>query len=249
MLNLAPSRALVRRAYQLTQLGFAVAAVGIFLLVLAALGFVIPPFPPTHSAFPLLHLARVAGLVAGAGVLLGGAALVIRAWTQRRDNDLALMTGSYLSQHLDDSFVFIRNVNRPGLGYIDAVLIGPPGALVFRILDHEGSLANEASHWMKQTSSGEWTPLGFSPTRDAVVDVQHLRRYLARRRLGDVPVFGVVVFVKDESVVPVALKEPVVPVAHLSTLVETLQNDYLAQRDRVTPAQVTAVRRLLLEEA
>lgn len=249
MQNLSPSRAFVRRAYQLTQLGLAVAAVGIFALVLAALGFVIPPFPPTHPAFSLFHLARVAGLLIGLGILLVGLLLVVRAWTRRRDNDLALMTGNYLAQQLDGSFTFIRSINRLGLGYIDAVLVGPPGALVFRIVDNEGNLANEASNWMKQSESGEWVPLGFSPTREAVIDIQHLRRYLARHKLGEVPVFGVVVFVKDESAVRLALKEPVVPVAHLSVLVDNLQDHYLAQRDRIPAAQVAAVRRLLLDEA
>ncbi|HEX2909041.1 MAG TPA: nuclease-related domain-containing protein [Phototrophicaceae bacterium] len=143
---------------------------------------------------------------------------------------------------------FIRNLNRSGLGYIDAVMIGPPGALVFRLLDSTGNLANEAAEWMRQKPDGEWVPFeGGSPTRDTVKDVESLRHYLEKRGF-DVPVFGVVVFIGDETLVSIAQKAPVVPVSHLPTFVQNMQENYLSNPERIQQAVVTRVRRLLLDE-
>jgi hypothetical protein len=249
MENAAPARALARRSYQLLQLGFVVVAIGIFLSVIALLGFAIPPIPPGHAQFGLYDFGRKALLIVGIAVGALGLGLAIRAVTRRRENDLALITGDFLRSSFDGRFSFIRNINRPGLGYIDAVLIGPPGALVFRILDRQGSLANEAADWLKMTSNGEWAPLGFSPTRQAVEDVDHLRTYLAKRGFADVPVYGIIVFTGDETVVQIAQKAPVVPISHLDTLAEDLRGSYLANQSRIPQQLVTAIRRLLMDEA
>ncbi|NWG17093.1 MAG: NERD domain-containing protein [Chloroflexi bacterium] len=249
MENVAPARALARRSYQLLQLGFVVAAIGIFLSLIALLGFAIPPIPPGHAQFGLYDFGRKALLIVGMAVGILGLALAIRAVTRRRENDLALITGDFLSSSLDERFSFIRNINRPGLGYIDAVLVGPPGALVFRILDRQGNLANEAAEWLKMTGSNQWTPLGFSPTREAVEDVEHLRAYLAKRGFADVPVYGVIVFTGDETVVQIAQQSPVVPISHLNTLVENLRGSYLANENRIPQQLAVAIRHLLMDEA
>lgn len=248
MENVAPARALARRSYNLLQLAFVVVAIGIFVSVVALLGFAIPPIPPSHPQFGLYSFGRTALLIIGIAVGLLGLAMAIRAFTRRQENNLALITGDYLSTLFDSHYSFIRNINRPGLGYIDAVMIGPAGALVFRILDNVGSFANEAAEWMKQNAAGEWVPFGFSPTRQAVEDVDHLRAYLQKRGL-DVPVFGVVVFIGDQSAVTIAERAPVVPVSHLNTLLQNLQPNYLANTNRIPQAMVTRVRRLLLDEA
>ncbi|MBI5669507.1 MAG: NERD domain-containing protein [Chloroflexi bacterium] len=246
--NVAPARALARRSYNLLQLAFVVVAIGIFISIVALLGFAIPPIPPSHPQFGLFSFGRTALLIIGIAVGLLGLGMAVRAFTRRQDNNLALIAGDYLAPLFDNQYSFVRNINRPGLGYIDAVMIGPPGALVFRIVDNTGNLANEAAEWMKQNAAGEWVPLGFSPTRQAVEDVDHLRTYLEKRGL-DVPVFGVVVFIGDESTVTIAERAPVVPVSHLNTLVRNLQPNYLANPNRIPHSVVSRVRRLLLDEA
>lgn len=247
MENVAPSRALNRRSTQLLQLGFVVLAVGVFLTIVGLLMVTIPLFPPNHSLFGLYNIVGDLVFIIGLVVALIGVAMAIRAVTRRKENDLALVTGQFLGQHLDGRYTFIRNINRPGLGYIDAVLIGPPGALVFRILDNVGPLANEASNWLKQKPTGEWVPLGFSPTKEAVDDIQSIRQYLAKRSLADVPVFGVVVFIRDASRVQVVEKVPVVPISLLDSLYANLQRDYLSKPDRIPQEAVTVIRRYLLE--
>lgn len=247
MENIAPARALARRSYNLLQLAFVVVAIGIFVSIVALLGFAIPPIPPSHPQFGLFSFGRTVLLTIGIATGLLGLVMAIRAFTRRQDNNLALIAGDFLAPLFDGRYSFIRNLNRAGLGYIDAVMIGPPGALVFRILDNTGNLANEAAEWMKHNAAGEWVPLGFSPSRQAVEDIDHLRTYLEKRGL-DVPVFGVVLFIGDTSTVTIAERGPAVPVSHLTTLTTNLQPNYLANTNRVPQAVVTQARRLLLDE-
>lgn len=247
MENVAPSRALNRRSTQLLQLGFVVLAVGVFLTILGLLMVTIPIFPPNHSLFGIYNIVGDLVFIIGLVVALLGVGMAIRAVTRRKENDLALLTGQFLAQYLDGRYTFIRNINRSGLGYIDAVLIGPPGALVFRVLNNVGSMANEASNWLKQNPTGEWVPLGFSPTKEAVDDIQSIRQFLAKKNLADVPVFGVVVFVRDASRVQVVEKQPVVPISLLDSLYVNLQRDYLSKPDRIPQEVVSVIRRFLLE--
>jgi hypothetical protein len=247
MENVAPSRALSRRSTQLLQLGFVVLAIGFFLAILGLVLGTIQLVSRTTDLYPLYIL--FCNILFGLGVILGlvGVAMAIRAVTRRRENDLALITGQFLEQFLDGRYSYIRNINRSGLGYIDAVLLGPPGALVFRILDNQGAFANEASNWLTQNRQGEWVPFSTSPTREAVDDIQHLRQYLAKHNMSDVPVFGVIVFTHDETRVKIAEKSPVVPISHLPRLYENLRRDYLSREDRIPQQAVTAIRGLLLE--
>jgi hypothetical protein len=247
MENVAPVRALVRRSQELLQLGFVVLAVGIFLAVIGLVMTTILLIPKENQLFSLYNF--FGNLIFGLGVIVAavGVAMAIRAVTRRRENDLAMETGEFLSRYFDNTYVFIRNINRSGLGYIDGVLLGPAGALVFRILDNEGAFANEGSGWLVQDHNREWVPFRFNPTKQTVDDVQHLRHYLTKNNLGDVPVFGVIVFTRDESHVSVVQKTPIVPIAHLTSLVDVLKDSYLAQTDRITVQTVGLLRRLLLE--
>jgi hypothetical protein len=244
MLNLTPTRALSRRAQQLLTYGFVAAALGVLLAVVGLLGYAIPPVPPGHPSFPLVNAGRVLLLVFGVAGIAGGVALIIRALTRRRENELALIVGNSLSDYLDASYTFIRNINPPGPKYIDAALIGTPGVLVMRILGHTGNFGNEGANWIISDSRGEWRPLRFNPTRQVVDDIRLMRDLLAKRKLDDIPVFGVIVFVDDA--VQIFDKDPVVPVAQLNNLVDKLRRDYLAKTDRISPQAAAAVRTLLL---
>lgn len=246
MENVAPARALVRRSRQLLQWAFVVFSIGVLLVVMAAVAFVIQLLPPNHRSFAVYDLLRWIGFVVGVILVLLGLGLAIRAFTRRTENDLAHTTGRFLQQRLDSQYSFIRNINRMGLGYIDAVLLGPPGVLVFRILDDRGGFANEGAKWLHY-GKDDWKTFRINPTQQAVDDIEHLRLYLQRRKL-NTEVFGVVVFLGNESQVQLHLKDPVVPVSHLHTLVETLQPNYFARMDRLQPAELRTIRRLLLED-
>ena len=70
------------------------------------------------------------------------------------------------------------------------MLVGPPGALVFRILDVEGVYANEKGNWLKQRQNNEWVPARINPTAEDIVDINALREYLAARGLSEVNVYA-----------------------------------------------------------
>lgn len=249
MENIAPVNALNRRSRQLLQWSFIVFAIGALVFVLAALFGTIRLIPTNHPLSWFYDLLTNSFYFLGLIVMVIAIAMLIRAITRRKENDLALTTGNILNQsnYFDGRYSFIRNINRSGLGYIDAVLIGPPGALVFRILDNTGNFANEAANWMSQNPKGEWVPARISPTRQCVDDIQHMRHYLTRNNLGTVPVFGLIVFTASEGSVRIAEKDSIVPISHLHTVVQNLGKQYLTKVDRIPQETVTAIRRLLLD--
>ena len=127
------------------------------------------------------------------------------------------------------------------------MLLGPPGVLVFRILEDAGNLANEGANWMMQNKDGLWAPFRINPTKQAVEDIQSLRNYLTKKGLGEVPVFGIIVFTAGPGVVQIAEKESLVPISHLHSLVQNLGKQFLTKTDRIPQEMVTATRRLLLD--
>jgi hypothetical protein len=246
MRNVAPSRALARRTRQYLTLAFIIAAIGVFVAVAGLAMFVIQLAAPTSPNYRIYSLVRIAVLVIGVVIFFVALAISIRAMTLRTDNDLAMITGKFLSRYLDERYLFIRNINRRDIGYVDAVLIGPPGVLVFRILDNRGAFANEGANWLKQDERGQWTTAGIDPTRECVQDIKRLREFLAKHGQADVPVFGVVCWTKEEPLVHLAAKEAVVPVSTLSALLTNLGSNYLA-KDRMDANKAGAVMRLLYE--
>ncbi len=243
MHNVAPSTALVRRSRQLLLAAFLVTAAGSFLAVVGLALFVVPFAVQDNPSYDLYHAFRTAlfllgGLIAGIGVLLS-----LRALTWKTDNNLALMTGEYLAQYLDERYTFIRNISKLGLGYLDAMLVGPAGALVFRIVDKEGVYFNDHSKWLKRTRKDDWVAIRFNPTAEVVKDIQRLRELLAKRGLPDMPVYGVIVFTKEEPIIQVIAEEPVVPIANLAELYVKLGDNYLAA-ERIEQQNVDAIVRL-----
>jgi hypothetical protein len=127
------------------------------------------------------------------------------------------------------------------------VLVGPPGTLVFRIVDNEGHFLNEGANWLRIKPTGETVPAPLNPTREAIADIRKVREYLEKHRIVNTPVYGVVVFIKEEPLVRLNATEPTVPPTHLQSLVISLRPNYLA-KDRIDSATVEEIRRLLLGE-
>jgi hypothetical protein len=246
MENVAPSGALARRSRQWLQLAFLIVTGGVFIAVIGLALFVIPLAVEGNRIFGFYNFVRTVLLIVGALLGLAGVGLAARAYLTRVDNDLAQITGQQLSRHFDDNFWFVRNINKKGLGYIDAVMVGPPGALVFRIVDNQGVFANERGNWLTQNRSGEWVPWKINPTEEDIVDIKALREYLRLHGMPDVPVYGVVVFVREEPITHIVTKEPTVPAAHLSRAVDVLRDNYLA-RDRIDQATVRRIVDLIYE--
>lgn len=240
MENVAPSGALARRSRQWLQLAFVLVTGGVFIGIIGIALFVIPLAVPANQIYGLYHFIRTLLLLAGGILALTGVGLAVRAYFTRIDNDLALRTGRYLAPLFDERFWFVRNVNKRNLGYIDAVLVGPPGVLVFRIVDLEGVYANEKGNWLKRNRQGEWVPSRVNPTAEDIVDIKAMREYLDQNRVPDIPVYGIVVFTKAAPLVEVVAKEPTVPVAQLKDIMVVLQDNYLA-RDRISQPAVERV--------
>ncbi|RMG85676.1 MAG: NERD domain-containing protein [Chloroflexi bacterium] len=248
MRNVAPYASLVRRSRQFLLVAFVVAAAGVFFAIVGLGLFVIPFAVPGNQGFELYHVVRTAMFLGGGALGLFGVLLAVRAITWKTDNDLAQITAAYLSEYFDERFTLIRNVSRIGLGYIDAVLVGPPGVLVFRLVDKHGSFLNDRGKWLKLNKRNQWVPMRFNPTKDTADDVRNLRKYLASKDIQDIPVYGVVVFIPDEQHAHIQAEAPVVPVANLPHLYDALLDNYLAKPERITSDQISSVVNLLYRE-
>ena len=247
MRNIAPSRALSRRSNQLLTIAFFVAGAGIFAAAIAVALYVVQLATPSNPSYGTYLFVRGMVLAIGILIILVAIGMAIRALTWKKDNDLAIVTGRYLEQYLNDRYTLIRNISKREIGYVDAALVGPPGVLVFRILNQRGIFANEGPNWLKQNQKGEWIPAGINPTREAIDDIRKMREFLAKHNLGEIPVYGVVVFIVEPPHAQLMAKEPTVPLTHLHSLNDNLQTNYLA-KDRIDLTAVTAIVRLLFGE-
>ena len=220
MQNLNPTRIVARRGRDVLIIGAVLLMVGLLsggcgLVVLLVL-----------SSTPIGMFFLILGLI----ILVVGIGFMVRGMTYRTENLPALAVAEVLARELDASYTLIRNVSRRNLGYIDAVLVGPPGALVFRIVDKPGIFLNEGSDWLERKGGQTFMLSRMSPTRECVTDIFALREYLARRGLSSVPVFGVVVFTSPQT--QLSARQPVVPIAELRTLTTVLRRDFLLE-DRI----------------
>ncbi len=220
MHSISPARALARRARQFVIAGIIVVLIG---LVLMALGILLIIIPVARAGwYSTIQLVLILG---GGVMMLAGAGLVIRGLTIPSENQSARIMADILARGLDYRYTFIRNIFRRGLGYIDAVLVGPNGALVFYFFERKGNFICEAGQWLRQEGRA-LTTVSPNPSRKVVEDVTALREYLAARGLPQVPVYAVVVVSHRETVVNA--EQPVVPVAHMHNALAILRDNYLA---------------------
>jgi hypothetical protein len=247
MRNMTPARALSRRANQERTLAFLLGAAGIFFLVLGLFLLVVPLSGTGDPGFALYVLLRTALVGIGIVALVGAIALGIRAFTYRSDNDLAQWTARVLAPALDDRFTFVRSINRRGIGYVDAVLVGPPGVLVMRILSNAGVFFNEGPNWLEADPGRgpqAWKPAAIKPTAECFADMKRLNQFLVNNALPGTPIFGVILFTRDAPQVKLSAREPALPSATASTLLPALRTYYLTQ-DRLDPARAEQIVRLL----
>lgn len=240
MINEAPKQALARRAYQTMQFAALFVSAGIFFGIVGIALYIVPLTTDTNPSFAAYDILRGIVLFAGVGLGLTGVVLAIRAATWKTDNDLARFAGDALKPWFDDQYHFIRNLSKRGLGYIDAVMIGPEGILVFRILDFKGMYRYEGEHWMK-SRNGEWLVLSSNPSKNVLEDMDNLDSYLANRGLPNFPIFGVVLFTQNEPHFSLQRSgmNPV-PAAQLRDFKDRLQDTYFAQQriDNTTAKRV-----------
>lgn len=249
MQNVAPSRSLARRSRNLLIGAVVVALVGLLSAGIGLFLFAVPLVVPSNPTFNLYELVRQALVAVGLLLFVVALAMAIRAITWKQDNTLSTSVADELANYVDKRYVFIRNISKRALGYVDAVLVGPAGVLVFRITSREGNYYNEGTKWMIQRDKGAWRTLSWSPSEEAIDDIKRMREFLQSNGIEKPQVFGVVVFTQEppDYDTHVTAQNPVIPVAQLSTLYDRLLPNYLATQDRHDPATVTQIAKLIFE--
>ncbi len=246
MQNVAPTRRLNRRSRD-----FMVAAALVFLFgaALAVAGItlhVVSLVVPFNRGFAIYDLTRKALISLGFGLAFVSMLMALRAVTWKTDNALAWRLGESLALELDRRFVFIRNISKGPLGYIDAALVSHHGVLVLRITDRRGRFFNEGGDWLRRDRRGKWRALRGSPTRDVVRSAFKVRALLKRYQLSEAPVFAAVVFTRAAPEVELELREPAVPVLSAGRFTAELSDSYFA-RSRLDAGTVQRVVNLLYQ--
>lgn len=235
MENINPTKSRNRRAgFYLWVLGAPVFMIGMISAASVIGLFIVPAFGPA-TVFVQVCLGLLLPFA-----IIGGAVGIYRGLTLPKDNEIAYQVGEVMRQSLasDPRYTYIRNVSRRNLGYIDAVLVGPPGALVFRVVDYAGTWRNERAEWRRvNPKNNKLQAAPDNPTREAARDVYALRKYLQKRNLDKVPVYGVVVFHNRDAVLQG--DGSVVPITHTHRLFEILKRNYLAE-ERLKNPQIRA---------
>jgi hypothetical protein len=216
MENINPSKNITRRGRYYLSLGCLAFFAGAIAIALGVLFVFVPLWD--SFAFELFEIFLfMVGLVA----IAVGIAGIVRSMTLLPDN----------------RYTYLRNVSKRGVGYIDAVLVGPPGALIFRVVDESGTWINERAEWRVKTKKGSLRLAKLNPTREAVRDVIALRRFLAKHGLEKVPVYAIVVFTSPN--VKLSAEGPVVPISEIPTLFQIMRRDYLTD-ERIAPPAIRA---------
>ena len=206
MQNINPSNNVNRRGRFYNVMGILVCLGGLMACAMGVLFFLLPVLGSSLSTPAAICLN-----VAGVPMALGGIALLFRGTTLKKDNMVAYDVGEVIRTWADNRYTYIRNLSRRGLGYIDGVLVGPPGVLVLRTVEYPGEWVNERVEWRYRDKNGKLRSAPNNPTRECARDVYAVRKLLAQRQLGNIPVYGVVVFANDK--VELKGQGPVIPIA------------------------------------
>jgi hypothetical protein len=243
MRNVVPSRALRRRQGALLLATVLILVLGILSAILGQFFRTVPLVVADNPNYGFYQFSQTALLVLGFIMITVAVLMGIRAFTWKQDNDIAFEVGQVLSNELrlDDRYVYIRNLSRMSIGYVDAVLVGPPGILVFRVTEKGGTFFNQGAKWMRQQDKGQWQSLNWSPTAEVVIDMKKVREFLQTKGLAQIPIFGVVMFTENAPATRVTTENHAVPVMQPQELAYGLEDSYFAQRDRLDQLTVNKI--------
>ncbi len=239
MQNVVPAQVLSKRSRRLLYAAIVVLLASVLAFTIAILFRAIPFVVPSNPSYGTYDAFTNFLFIFGGILLAFAGGMAVRALTWRQDNTLAQSTGEYLAGRFDSRFIFIRNVSKRSIGYIDAVLVGPPGVLVFRISNEKGVYYNEGNKWMRQKDQGVWRTMTWSPTEEAIADIKKVRDYLVTKGIQQPQVFGVVVFIGQPPSTVVTSTNATVPVTQLPDLELSLAGTYMSKVDRHDAATVT----------
>lgn len=118
------------------------------------------------------------------------------------------MLAEVLASALDDRFVLLRNYVPPkAAGYggdIDAVLVGPPGVVVFEVKTWRGYYSYSGERWLfRPHPQAGWQPAEKNPTIQARNNARRVERTLAAAGLGGVSVRPIIALAGTHAYVEV----------------------------------------------
>ncbi|MCY4008591.1 MAG: response regulator [Anaerolineaceae bacterium] len=227
-------RGLSREAKKLLQVASLAILGGSFVLLVGLALSVIPLIGREGSFAELYHILQQALILAGLLSAVCGLWFLLRANQRRKTDDLlAQEVFQTLARNLDARFSFISSSQIRSVCGIDALMIGPPGLLIFKFLHLNGQLYQERGHWLTQNRKGELIPLKNNPTQELLSDMNHIQQRLDGQGLSDFPIFGAILSLNDSDQLQYHANEEIFPLVFAPSLNERLKQSYFF-RDRIT---------------
>lgn len=207
---------------------------GAFVLLVGLVLSIIPLIGREGAlANPYQYLQQVL-ILSGLLIALSGLWFLLRANQRRKSDDLLSQdVFQKLSRQFDARFTFVSRGQLRNMRGIDALMIGPPGLLVFKFLHHRGHLYQERGHWLMQNRKGELIPLKNSPTKELISDINRIQHRLLGKDLADFPMFGAILSMNDADQLQYHANEEIFPLVFAPAMHERLKESFLF-RDRVT---------------
>lgn len=193
---------------------------------------------------PVQNLLVIGAIILGFLLVLLGVFNFARGMATPTTDPLGARLVQTVAPVLDSRHLVLRNhsiqadlVTKP-----DAVIIGPGGVMVLKLVDEPGIFRCEHELWLKRSAGRDFQSWRRNPTREVVQELDVLREYLASKQLQNVPIDAFIVFTHPE--VEISVRTPVVAVTTLDYLPYELRHGYLLN-DRISMELLRKTRREL----
>ena len=193
-------------------------------LVLVAFGVVLMLFPLFEGA--LQTIVNIGAFAVGGALLVFGIFYFGKGVGSVTYDPRGARLAQVLSTVLDGRHILVREPAQPGLdARLDALVIGPGGIMVFKLVDEPGIYRCEGDLWLQRPPGKDFQVWLRNPTREFLPEIDRLRAYLNKRDLGSVPLSTLIVFTDPHA--SISARAPAVPITTLFNLPVELHNGYL----------------------
>lgn len=211
-------------------------------LVLIAFGVVLVLLPLFEGA--LQTLINVIAFALGGALLLVGIYYFTSGMAIPTADARSARLAQVLSGVLDQNHILVRDPAPAGLNArLDAVVIGPSGIMVFKVVDEPGIFRCEGDLWLQRAPGKDFQLWRRNPTREFLAELDQLRAYLNKRSLNNVPLSTLIVFTDPHT--EISARAPAIPVTTLFNMPTELRNGYLL-RPRIDEELTRRVRRAFI---
>ncbi|MBN1285857.1 MAG: NERD domain-containing protein [Anaerolineae bacterium] len=234
--NQTSARLAVRRKVS----GFFLTLSGVLLMLIGLVIAVLNVF----GGGAVQNLLVVGAIILGAVLVVVGAVNFVRGMRTPTTDPLGARLAQTLVSVLDSRHLLLRDHSMQANLVVkpDAVVVGPGGVMVLKLINEPGIFRCENETWLKRIAGRDFQSWKRSPTREIIQELDVMREYLASHQLQNVPIDAFIVFTYPAA--EISVRAPAIAVTTLDYLPGELRHGYLLS-DRIDMDLLRQTRRLL----